>query len=223
MRNNRGEAFVSRRDLLMSQATGVYTVVMPEQSPTQPRGRWWRWWWRGVLVYMLWIGWFGYAVMRGYGHPFGMEWSEVHLYLVAALIAGPFIHPVSFVGMIVFVLWFCGAVIAEGFRQQRWEAHRCVQCTYQLLRGQSRCPECGRPRCHPAPVFRWRWRYVALPILCWVIGVVSAEVWVSVDEQVFRNAVQASGGNQQMSRQRWWPNGDSSIIYTPGKGYWATD
>jgi hypothetical protein len=78
--------------------------------------------------------------------------------------------------------------------RHRWTHNRCPQCGY-LRTDETRittCPECGSALVEPEPYKLDRRairRYVSVVLMAYVLGVATAEVWISVDEAEFRSDV----------------------------------
>lgn len=185
----------------------------------RPRPKWSRWLRIGVLVYVVWVVFIGYAWHRGCRSPFGGDSLPVATTLLAAVIKGVLGSWLSWIMVVGLGVGYVSICVDMGTRNQRLKHGQCETCGYQLLPAQARCPECGNPpKIKTAPPLR-TWWFVVLLFAGWAGAGLAAEMWVRADEYVFRRQVEASGGDERMHRQRWWPNGSARLWYEPDEGY----
>lgn len=63
------------------------------------------------------------------------------------------------------------------------------------------------------------WFVMILLLFFCILGCVGGEVWMLLDEWRFRSEV--TSPSVPMWRARAWPNGSSSLLYSPTRGFWA--
>lgn len=116
-------------------------------------------------------------------------------------------------------------IYTRQIRGRRWyAAGHCATCGYQLSDADAVCSECGSLHEPPQPYAintRTVRMFIAINLLAWIIGGVTAEVWASDDERAFAHEVQAhidAGHSGEYVRPRRWPLQSSLLVYRPGHG-----
>jgi hypothetical protein len=100
---------------------------------------------------------------------------------------------------------------------------RCFRCGHVL--GGARCAECGEAsdgfdRAGAFP------RAMILVVLVWIasvfVGSTLGEAWVSADDYSFRRDIREDPSIVRW-RTRRWPNQDSTVHFSPERGFWGMD
>jgi hypothetical protein len=105
----------------------------------------------------------------------------------------------------------------------RHRSGRCFRCGYALAG--PRCAECGETasgfdRDGALP------RVLLLVVLVWIasvsVGSIAREAWVSADDYSFRRDIREDPSIMRW-RTRRWPNQDSTVHFSPERGFWGVD
>ena len=157
----------------------------------------------------------------------GME-SSPGLILPARLMLVSSLVPAVFGLMLT--LPFAAAIVCVLIWQQwripmrRAKAWRCFWCGHPLPG--ERCVECGHDAASLGTGHDVHRSAVRCVCLLWATGIVlgsfAGEAWVAADDLAFRRVVQEDPTIARW-RARRWPNGNSTVHYSPGRGFWGMD
>ncbi len=171
-----------------------------------------------------------YCIARGMSETFGFQLGAT---VIACLFA---------LAMLIPLVWAVAlpeipeAISQHVIPRRRWKRGHCPSCGYDMrgrttnVREQATiCPECGRPAIEPD-----MWQvgrrtvglFVSINLVAWIVGSAGGETWMLLDEREFSRAIDqrlAAGTNAMWGRARRWPNGNCSLVYSPGEGIHATE
>lgn len=138
------------------------------------------------------------------------------------------VFPTLFLMLWAWCAWELACFAIFGVRQRRIGRGLCCCCKYQQSEPPSVvCPECGKdPFDVPAKRYPGTTAIVATLLLSGAassLGALTAELWLTAEEQRFVEHIRDSGGAAPDCRDRLWPNENAQLVYNPPHGFHATD
>lgn len=167
---------------------------------------------------------FMYSIARVMRDEFGLTTTT---FIIAALFSLAMMIPLFWAAWLpdvpeAFVQWRAG---------RRWSRYKCPKCNYDITRIDNKnCPECFAELVEPAgyelSIGTLR-RFAIMSLIAWIIGIAVGETMITLDERAFRRETLLQMRNIQAelpySRARLWPNGSTTLVYSPADGFSATD
>ncbi|MFN0133888.1 MAG: hypothetical protein ACKVW3_15335 [Phycisphaerales bacterium] len=179
-----------------------------------------------LVVAAIWFWTYGASRVWCTAGGFGLDSISFFSSVVISLFA-PFVIAGALLGapgIFLMLLWLCVGLVVYW----RWKsgsppdaasaALRCIKCGYSRTGlPADKCPECGGEAFTSARVRRAvAWRPILLALfLGAVVGVVTSESFIEIDEAAFVRKVKAGGG-KDCERPRAWPFQNGTLIHESG-------